>query len=93
MDSTIVNTKKKNNKNKKKKINSANKCYMPECNQTISSLHQLIGKCGKCSHIFCTEHRLPEAHCCPCLTDGGNEMTQDEKNKLIASMKCVATQI
>lgn len=74
---------------KKKQKSQHPVCYKKECGQVVPLAQQLIGKCGKCTHIFCVKHRLPEAHNC----DSQVCMSQEEKDSLAASMRCVAAKI
>lgn len=72
-----------------KKKKTQPKCCKIGCGQHVVLAQQLIGKCSKCSHVYCLAHRLPEVHECP----GVQCVTQEEKDKLSASMRCVAPKI
>ncbi len=75
---------------KKKKSKAQHpKCGKEGCDAVVPLAQQLIGKCGKCTHMFCVKHRLPEAHDCV----GLKCMSQEEKDTLAASMRCVAAKI
>lgn len=73
---------------KKNKVQNP-KCGKEDCDAVISLAQQLIGKCNRCTHMFCLKHRLPEAHKCR----GLKCMSQEEKDTLAASMRCVAAKI
>lgn len=75
-------------KKKKSKVQHP-KCGKDGCETTVSLAQQLIGKCGKCTQVFCVNHRLPEAHNCV----GQKCMSQEEKDRVAASMRCVAAKI
>jgi len=74
---------------KKKRKSQHPKCCKEDCEQVVPLAQQLIGKCSKCTHMFCVKHRLPEAHDCA----GLKCMSQEEKDTLAASMRCVAAKI
>ncbi len=60
-------------------------CAHIECNKKINLTQQIIGKC-RCNNIYCTTHRLPEAHDC-----SYNYFI--EKEKFINDNKCVACKL
>ena len=64
-------------------------CGKEGCVQLVPLAQQLIGKCNKCTSVFCINHRLPEDHNC------GHQkcMSQEEKVALAASMRCVAAKV
>ena len=74
---------------KKKSKTLHPKCGKKGCDAVVPLAQQLIGKCGKCMNMFCVKHRLPEAHDCA----GQKSMSQEEKDALAASMRCVAAKV
>ena len=74
---------------KKRKMKDP-KCNHDGCEQRVPLAQQLIGKCTRCTKIYCIEHRLPEIH--KCLISK-IEVSAEEKDKLINNMKCVATKV
>lgn len=74
---------------KKKKITQYPKCDNEGCEVAVPLAQQLIGKCGRCMRMFCIKHRLPEEHNCisqKCIS-------QEDKDTLADSMRCVAAKI
>lgn len=52
----------------------------------------IVGDCTYCRCAYCPEHRLPETHQCPCLTDC-KKAHFDKNFKTVMEQKCVASQI
>ena len=40
------------------------RCQYKNCNEKITPINILIGKCKYCEYIYCSLHRLPESHLC-----------------------------
>ena len=88
-DNNTVKIKKKKTKTK------CGACIMNENNEFIkctSKKNTIIGYCSYCEQIYCTEHRLPEAHYCPKLSKC--KETAFKKNAtLVENGKCVAAKV
>jgi len=52
----------------------------------------IVGNCKFCSQNFCMQHRLPETHICPNMTDCRQQSFDRNKAKLIKE-KCVAAKV
>lgn len=60
-------------------------CALKECNTKIKTVDVTLGTC-RCAKVFCTKHRLPEAHMCPVIL-------RIDKDTFIDQNKCVAVKI
>ena len=64
-------------------------CAMSCCNNKVV---KVLGDCRWCNLSFCSEHRLPETHCCPNYEDC-KKNSFDKNAKLVGEMKCVSSKV
>ena len=73
----------------KKKKSKDPKCSCQGCSLRVSLAQQEVGRCNKCTGVFCLQHRLPESHQC----FGKTSLTEEEKKVMVQSMRCVAAKV
>ena len=64
-------------------------CQFQDCLKKITLIEQILGKCNKCSHYYCTKHRLLEAH--ECVYDSKSK--KEDIAKYIETHKCVKDKV
>ena len=64
-------------------------CSLNCCNNKVV---KILGDCKWCSLSFCSEHRLPESHCCPNYDDC-RKNSFNKNAKLVGEMKCVSSKV
>ena len=60
-------------------------CACKDCKNKIKLVDMTLGTC-RCKKVFCTKHRLPEAHNCEVIQ-------RLDKDQFIEQHKCVSLKI